>query len=468
MTGARRLRPIGAAIAAGFALSVAGTWAGPAPQGSALAATPSAADQAPAFAPGEVLARFRGGPPEREVELPPGIGVREATRALERNPRIKWAAPNYVARAAAPGWIPNDRGRRSAPPGSWQTLQWHFLPCGSGCGEDVAPALESFGGIDAPGAWENLVAAGLPGGKGVKVAVVDSGVAHRNKGKRFRRSPDLKRGQFAPGRDYVEGDRVPLDENGHGTHVASTIGERTNNGKFVTGLAYRAKLIPVRVLDERGEGRASDVARGIRWASRHGADVINLSLEFDRSVDACDDVPSVCAAIDGAHAKGAVVVSVAGNGVVRGLGSVSFPGHAPNAIAVGASTIRGCLADYSHFGDGLDLVAPGGGDDTALAGPQCDPGGKGPGIVQLTLTHVLSGKFTRFGYPNYEGSSMASAHVAGTAALVWVALRRSLGRDPTPEEVEARLESTARTEDGLSDPNLYGAGLLDAAAATEP
>lgn len=466
MTGARRLRTIGAAIAASAALCAP---AGAIP-GTAAAQTSAAGETGPSreFVPGELLVRFRGGQPESEIELPPRIGVREAARALESNPRVRWAVPNYVARAAAPGWIPNDRGERSAPAGGWQRFQWHFLPCGSECGEDPGDAAQSFGGIDAPGAWENLADAGRPGAKGVKVAVVDSGVAHRSKGKRFRRSPDLKRGQFAPGRDYVEGDKVPLDENGHGTHIASTIAERTNNGKFVTGLAYRAKLIPVRVLDALGEGSSSDVASGIRFASRHGADVINLSLEFGREVDGCAEVPSVCAAIQRAHAKGAVVVSVAGNADFQGQPSVSFPGHAPFAVAVGATTIRGCLADYSHFGEGLDLVAPGGGDDAALAGPQCDPGDRGPGIVQLTLTNLASGKFTKFGYPNYEGTSMASAHVAGSAALVWAAMRQALGREPTPDEVEARLESTARTAQGLGDPNLYGAGLVDAAAATQP
>jgi serine protease len=467
MRRGRRLRTIAAAIAAGFVLGATG---GPDGLSSAGASPTVGADPAPgpAFVPHEVVARFRGGPPVRELELPPRVGVREATRALERNPRIRWAAPNYIARAASPGWIPNDRGTRSGAKGDWQTLQWHFLPCGSGCGESAGGALESFGGIDAPGAWENVAEAGAPGAKGVTVAMVDTGVAYRSKGRRFRRSPDLKRSQFEPGRDFVEHDKTPLDENGHGTHVASTIGERTDNGKFVTGLAFRSNLIPVRALDEFGEGEASDIARGIRWATKHDADVINLSLEFDRSVDGCNAVPSVCAAIARAHAKGAVVVSVAGNAFAGGLGSVSFPGGAPHTIAVGATTIRGCLADYSHFGDGLDLVAPGGGDDAALAGPQCDPSAKGPGIVQLTLTRVLSGKLTRFGYPNYEGTSMAAPQVAGTAALTWAALRRELGRAPTPVEVEARLEATARNGGGLADPRLYGAGLLDAAAATEP
>jgi serine protease len=437
----------------------------------ALAATALAvllaADQARAeFAPSELLVRFRDGGPQREVELPSGIGVRRAARALDRSPEVKWAVPNYIAHAAGQEWIPNDRGERSGSPGDWQLLQWNFLPCGTGCGEDPGQALEAFGGIDAPGAWRNLIEAGRPGAKGTKVAVIDTGVAYRNRGKRFRRSPDFKGGQFAAGRDFVDHDNAPLDENGHGTHVASTLAERTNNGKFVTGLAYGAKLIPVRALDAHGDGKSSDIAKGIRWAARHGARVINLSLEFARSdVSSCADVPNLCEAIDFARAKGAVVVSVAGN---TGASAVSWPGHAPNVIAAGATTIRGCLADYSAFGRGLDLVAPGGGDDAPLVGPRCKPAASGPGIVQLTLTHTFSGTFDRFGYPNYDGTSMASSHVAGAAALVIASMRESLGRRPTPDEVEARLELTARRDGGLDDANLYGAGLIDVAAATEP
>jgi serine protease len=475
MTRAKRLPLTGAILAiataiacASGALRAAGAVASAQPAAGNTAGAGSVAEAERAFVPGELLVRFRGGPPEREYELPSGIGVRGAARALERNPRIRWAVPNYVAHVAAPGWIPNDRGEKPSPPGGWQELQWNFLPCGGACGEDPGGALESIGGIDAPGAWENLIEVGRPGGRGAKVAVVDTGVAHRDRGRKFRRSPDLKGGQYAHSRDYVENDYAALDENGHGTHVASTIGERTHNKKFVTGLAYGAKLIPIRVLDEHGEGGSADVARGIRWAFKHGADVINLSLEFPNNVDGCDDVPSVCAAIDRAHAKGAIVVSVAGNGEVFGSPKIAYPGRAPHALASGATTIRSCLADYSNFGSGLDISAPGGGFDATDAGPQCQPTAGNRGIVQLTLTKTGSGKFRSFGYPNYEGTSMASAHVAGTAALVWAVLREGLGRAPTPDEVEARLVATARTEGELGDANLYGAGLLDAAAATEP
>ena len=411
--------------------------------------------------------RFRGDRAEHTFELPNRIGVREATRSLRDNPAVRWAVPNYIAHASGAGWIPDDRGRKSFPKGGWQELQWHFLPCSGACDDDPGESLESFGGIDAPGAWRNLIQLGRPGARGVKVAVVDTGVAYRNRGRRFRRSPDLKRRQFIAPKDYVDRDGVALDENGHGTHVASTIGEHTDNGKFVTGLAYRAKLIPVRVLNEGGSGKASQVAKGIRWAYRRGADVINLSLEFPRAtVKACAQVPSVCAAIDEAHAKGVVVVGAAGNPLGGPRSIVAYPALAPHVIATGGTTERACVGNYSNWGFGLDLVAPGGGRDMPMAGRQCDPAAEGRSISQLTLRKGAKG-FKSFGYPSYKGTSMASAHVAGVAALVWAALEERLGREPTPDEVEARLKSTARTDRGLRDKELYGAGLIDAAAATE-
>ncbi|GAG44033.1 unnamed protein product, partial [marine sediment metagenome] len=202
------------------------------------------------FVPGEVVVRLEGQRVGRALKLPAGVGVRDATRALRRNPRVAYAVPNYVATASAA--LPNDPGTApgtAGQPGGWVKKQWNFLPCGGLCyGPAAKSQFESLGGIDAIGAWQNLADAGRRGAPGVRVAVLDTGIAYRSlqSGRtRFRRSPDFAAEQFAGGHDFVRNDPIGLDENGHGTHVAGTIGERTGNGVGVTGLAYRAKLLPV-------------------------------------------------------------------------------------------------------------------------------------------------------------------------------------------------------------------------------
>src|SRR5690606_38565561 len=128
--------------------------------------------------------------------------------------------------------------------------------------------------------WAAAQRVDRPGARGVTIAVLDTGIAYRDQGKRFRRSPDFGAARFAEGRDFVDGDKIPLDDNGHGTHIAGTIGENTDNGLLLTGIAYRAKLMPIRVLDARGRGTVWTITRGVRWAANHGADIFNLSLEF--------------------------------------------------------------------------------------------------------------------------------------------------------------------------------------------
>ena len=134
-------------------------------------------------------------------------------------------------------------------------------------------------GVDAPQAWSNLLADQRAGGKGVVVAVLDTGVAYRNWGK-FRISPDFRGSRFVAPHDFVARNAYPLDRNGHGTFVAAAVAEPTNNAIGLTGLAYGASIMPVRVLNQHGAGAESTIAKGIRYAVDHGARVINLSLEF--------------------------------------------------------------------------------------------------------------------------------------------------------------------------------------------
>ncbi len=351
-----------------------------------------------------------------------------------------------AATAAATGEpFPNDPGLAKTP-GGWSKLQWNF---------------DGEFGVEAPGAWQNLIADHAPGGRGVVVAVLDTGVAYASRG-RFRMSPDFYRYQFVAGWDFVAHNRHPNDRNGHGTDVAGTIAEATNNGRGLTGLAYGVRIMPVRVLNSEGNGDATTIAKGVRFAVNHGARVINLSLEFPGGITA-SDIPELISALHYAHRHRVVVVAAAGN---EAHSAAAFPARAPNVIAVGASTEHGCLASYSNFGTGVTLVAPGGGPDANLPGdPNCNPDlASGRDVFQVTF---LGTSPRQFGIPGgYEGTSMATPHVAAAAAMIIAS--GVLGHHPTPAQIATRLIATARPLGGPSDSRLYGAGLLDAAAATAP
>jgi serine protease len=389
-------------------------------------------------APAPVAARTR------LLRLALGESVAAALARVRAQPGVVWAVPDYVAHAAG-GLIPNDRGNGTGP-GDWQELQWNFA------GEF---------GVNAPEAWANVAADGAPGGQGVTVAVLDTGVAYANRGP-FRRSPDFSRYEFVQGYDFVAKNPYPNDRNGHGTFVASTIAEATDNGYGLTGLAFAAHIMPVRVLDTDGEGEASTIAEGVYFAVRHHAQVINLSLEFSPGVTA-SDIPELMDALRYAHRQGVLVVAAAGN---EGHAAIAYPARAPDVVSVGATTEHGCLAAYSNDGADLTLVAPGGGPDANLPGdPNCRPEQPaGRGIYQETFT---GSSLRDFGLPSgYEGTSMATPHVAATAALIIAS--GVLGPHPTPAQLTARLQATARKLGGGGDERLYGAGLLNAAAATAP
>ena len=371
----------------------------------------------------------------RRLELRDGTTVPQAIAKLRRDPYVAYAVPNYVARASA--FYPNDPGL---------SLQWNF----------TGPF-----GINMPEAWAEASSRNAPGGRGAIVAVLDTGVAYRQLGPR-RRAPDLR--SFVRGYDFVDDDPYPLDANGHGTHVAGTIAQATNNGIGAAGVAYGARIMPVRTLDAAGDGDAVTISRGIRYAVDHHADVINLSLEFAPYVGA-REVPNVLAALGYARSKGVVVTTVAGN--EANPSAIPFPARSGLVIAVAATTADGCQAKYSNAGAQVDVAAPGGGPDAAPADDDwdrshCHPEAAGRSIYQETLG--AGADPTRFAMPSgYYGTSMAAPHVAGLAALI-IASKR-LGPHPSAAAVQQLIEQTARDIGPPGYDIRYGHGLIDAAAA---
>ena len=351
-------------------------------------------------------------------------------RQIAADPNVEYVEVDAILKATL---TPNDT--------YYTSNQWHYF--------------EATGGIKADQAWD------ATNGNGVVVAVIDTGITSHS---------DLN-ANILPGYDFISSVTAARDGNGrdsnpadqgdwfaagecgvnyssdsswHGTHVTGTVAAVTNNAKGVAGVAYGAKVVPVRVLGKCG-GSLSDIADAIIWASggsvagvpanANPAEVINMSLGGG----------GVCgttyqSAIDGAVSRGTTVVVAAGNDNADTSGF--RPGNCNNVIAVASTTRTGARSSFSNYGSLIDVAAPG--SDIAST------------VNTGTTTPLAEG------YSNMSGTSMAAPHVAGVAAL----MQAKAGGTLTPAQVESKLKSTLRAFPTTIDRSI-GNGIVNAKAAVD-
>lgn len=274
-------------------------------------------------------------------------------------------------------------------------------------------------------------------GKDVVVAVIDTGVAFENDEDGCYQAKDFSGTAFVKGYDFVRDGDHPNDDHGHGTHVAGTIAESTNNGEGVAGLAFEAKIMPLKVLNQFGGGSSADIADAIRFAADHGANVINMSLGGPMPD------PIMWAACKYAKKKGVLIVCAAGN---SGGGRVGYPGGFPECLAVSSVGPQGELAPYSSIGKQVAIAAPGGDKSQ----------GERYGVLQNTVLYESGER--EDGYFSFQGTSMASPHVAAAAAL-------GMGKGVKDADQVRQILQRAATPKKPAE--KYGAGILNAAKTVE-
>ena len=294
--------------------------------------------------------------------------------------------------------------------------------------------------------------------------MLDTGVAYASR-RGYRRSPDLLN-RFVKGYDFVDGDAYPDDLNGHGTHVASTIAETTGNGYGLTGLAYGARIMPVRVLDRSGTGDSVAISAGIRYAARRGAKIINLSFEFDSSVTR-GQIPDILDALRYARRKGALVVGASGNFSARAR---RLPGArdatcSPSARRPSTSARPTTRTPAPASTSPAPAAAS---TPTSPGDPNCRPGLEpvGRDIFQVT--------YTNRSVRSLRAAERLRRHLDGRAARVGDGgahhrLRRDRRRSPTPRAGRGAPEGDGpRPRHARAATRATARGLVDAARAVTP
>jgi hypothetical protein len=321
------------------------------------------------------------------VQLPKNQNYFKTWRELIKSPDVEYAEPNYIVKEQS---LPND---------PYYAFQWGFRMVGADLMRDkVEPAKIAR----------------------ITIAVIDTGVNSNHE--------DLKN-NIVPGYNFVDNNTNTMDRFGHGTHVAGIAAGLTNNGVGIAGIAGGSKIMPIKVLDDNGDGNDADIIKGIQYATDHGAQVINLSLGGPDLSNAMQDV------ITYAIKRGVNVVTAAGNE----NGPIETPGNCQGVITVGAIGRDRKRASYSNFGPKLDVIAPG----TDILSTYID--GTGPS-----------------GYTYFSGTSMATPFVSGVVAML-----KAANPDLSPAAITDIIHRSATDLGAPGFDNYYGYGLVNAVKAVD-
>lgn len=271
-------------------------------------------------------------------------------------------------------------------------------------------------------------------GDGVKIAVLDTGIDYNH--------PDLAT-NYKGGYDFVYNDSDPIDYNGHGTHVSGIIAAK-NNGIGVIGVAPNSSIYAVSVLSPSGDGLTSWIISGIEWAVENNMTIATMSFTCNPSYYQCDD-PALHAAIDNAYNSGLLLVAAGGN---TNGGEVRYPAAYGSVIAVTATDQNDKNTSFDPIGSKIELAAPG-------------------VNILSTVPTGLCALCNPSGYRYLSGTSMATPHVAGVAALIYQSNRTDVNGDGIFNNTDVRLilQRSARDLGGPGKDNIYGFGLVDAQKA---